>query len=105
MKGIRQASFAANCPKTTEILESFASPKLMLHTPFSFAFFSVLNKQSSIAAHYGPCNIRVRCHFPLILPKEISKCGMEIGGKQVEWKVGEPLFFDDSYEHRGMQKY
>lgn len=131
MKGQRQASFAAHCPRTTEVLESIQSQPngngLMLGTPFSFAFFSQLGGKSSIGAHFGPCNLRIRCHFPLIVPDEqkpSSKgeldtsssssrrssdsndddvepaCGMEVGGQMVRWRTGEPLFFDDSYEHR-----
>ena len=29
-------------------------------------------------------------------------CGMEIGGEFIKWELGKPIFFDDSYEHRGM---
>lgn len=77
----------------------------MTGIPFSFAFFSVLGPNSSIDAHYGPVNLRLRCHFPLILPSQKDDkgeelCGMEIGGQRVQWKLGEPLFFDDSYHHR-----
>lgn len=97
------------------------SPGLMLNIPFSFAFYSVLGGRSSIGAHFGPCNLRLRCHFPLIVPKgknpqdipsqnpddqasaspQLPECGMEIGGKVFEWKQGEPVYFDDSYEHKG----
>jgi len=75
----------------------------MTGIPFSFAFFSVLGPQSSIDSHFGPVNLRLRCHFPLVLPAQQQgeeRCGMEIGGKRVQWKLGEPLFFDDSFEHR-----
>lgn len=57
-----------------------------------------------ISPHYGPCNLRIRCHFPLIVPKEEDNndnnlCGMTIGGENIKWKQGEPIFFDDCYEH------
>lgn len=97
LKGSRQAPFAIHCPRTVEILESIEQPKLMTDVPFSYAFFSTLGKQSSIAAHYGPCNLRVRCHFALSVPK--GDCGMQIGGETVTWKEGECVFFDDTYEH------
>jgi Aspartyl/Asparaginyl beta-hydroxylase len=105
LKGKEQPKFSENYPETAKILKSFLSekPKLMSETPFSYAFFSTLKKDSKIAPHYGPCNLRVRCHFPLIIPK--GDCGMEVGGKQIKWQEGVPLFFDDCYEHHGNIKW
>jgi aspartate beta-hydroxylase len=103
LKGVRQSSFASKCPKTVELLESLDSPKLMVNTPFSFAFFSTLHKNSNISSHYGPCNLRIRCHLPLVVPD--GDCGMEVGGIKIKWEVGKPLFFDDCYEHRGYYYY
>ena len=94
-KGHRQADFASRCTTTVEILESV--PTLMTGTPFSFAFFSSLQGNSKISAHHGPCNLRLRCHLPLIVPD--GDCGMEIGGEVVRWEEGKLLIFDDCYEH------
>ena len=101
LKGKKQQNFSIKYPKTSNILESllFEKPALMSDTPFSYAFFSTLKKESKISPHYGPCNLRVRCHFPLIIPK--GDCGMEVGGKIIKWEEGVPLFFDDCYEHSG----
>lgn len=63
LKGIRQSHFASSCPSTCEILESIP---LMTNVPFSYAFFSTLSSNSKIDSHFGPCNLRLRCHFPLI---------------------------------------
>ena len=101
-KGRRQSEFAIHCPKTVEILESFHKPSLMLGTPFSFAFFSTMHPQSTIKPHTSPCNLRVRCHFPLLLPKE-GDYGIRIADQIVRWEVGKPLFFDDAYEHEGKE--
>lgn len=101
LKGKRQADFAVHCPETVSILESFQFPKLMRGTPFSFAFFSTMHPQTSIAAHSSPCNLRLRCHFPLILPKE-GDLGMRVADQTLRWKEGEPIFFDDCYDHEGM---
>jgi aspartyl/asparaginyl beta-hydroxylase (cupin superfamily) len=95
-KGKRSGEFALKCPRTAEILESL--PNLMTGTPFSYAFFSTLRKGATIDAHTGPCNLRIRCHFPLIVPT--GDVGMQIGLYDASWKVGEPLFFDDTYLHR-----
>lgn len=100
VKGKRQTDFAVHCPKTVDFLESIKSPALMTGTPFSFAFFSTLFPNSSIAAHYGPCNLRVRCHFPLIVPTKDANIGMTVGDEQVKWEAGKAVFFDDCYEHK-----
>jgi len=103
LKGHRQAEFASIAPRTVEILESI--PGFMTKLPFSYAFFSTLKGQSSIASHYGPCNLRIRCHFPLVTPETSQmqgtrkELGMEVGGHQIQWKKGKPVFFDDSYAH------
>ncbi len=102
IKGKKDAEFALKCPFTTSLLESMRIPRLMSGTPFSFAFFSTLHKHTSIAAHHGPCNLRIRCHFPLIVPE--GDCGMQVGDEVVRWVPGQPVFFDDTYEHKGIFK-
>lgn len=115
LKGKKQGTFASHCPITVEVLESLKSPKLMTNTPFSFAFFSTLGPQATIESHHGPCNLRLRCHFPLIVPDEneaksepetqqqmIPQVGMKIGNEIVRWEEGTPVIFDDCYEHSGI---
>lgn len=100
LKGKRQADFAAHCPKTVSILESFQFPRLLTGTPFSFAFFSTMHGNTNISAHSSPCNLRLRCHFPLRIPKE-GDLGMRVADQTLRWKENEPIFFDDCYEHEG----
>lgn len=99
LKGERQTNFALHCPRTVEILETFKYPSLMMNTPFSFAFFSNLKSKSKIDAHCSPMNLRIRCHFPLIIPKS-GDFGMKIGNKVIKWEVNKPVYFDDCYEHQ-----
>lgn len=105
LKGKPQEQFMKSCPKTVEILESLSTInskiRLMKTTPFSFAFFSTLFPQSRIQAHYGPCNIRLRCHYSLIIPKSNQNIGMRIGDEIVQWTEKKAIFFDDCYEHEG----
>jgi aspartyl/asparaginyl beta-hydroxylase (cupin superfamily) len=75
LKGKKQSEFAVHCPQTTTLLESI--PSLMHSVPFSYAFFSTLCPQTKIDPHFGPCNIRLRCHLPLLVPE--GDCGMRIG--------------------------
>lgn len=101
MKGRRQADFAVHCPTTTEVLESFKTPRLMTGTPFSFSFFSTLHPEAKIAHHSAACNLRVRCHFPLVVPSgsTVDECGMRVAGERIQWKADEPVYFDDAFDH------
>jgi aspartate beta-hydroxylase len=100
-KGKRQKEFAASCPKTTEVLESVDG--LMSGMPFAFAFFSALQPNSRINAHCAPCNLRLRCHYPLIVPE--SGCGLRVGAETKSWVEGEPLVFDDAFEHEAFNEH
>lgn len=95
-KGKKQESFSRLFPETTKTLDSI--PRLMTSTPFGSAFFSTLNGRSKIKPHNGPCNLRIRCHYPLLVP-EGKQCGIRIGDQIVHWEAGRPLIFDDCYEH------
>ncbi len=97
IKGKIQEEFVKQCPNTVAALNSI--PLLMSGTPFSFSFFSVLNGNSSIGKHFGPCNLRIRGHFPIIIPQ--GDLGIEIAGETHKWEEGKLLIFDDCYEHRG----
>ena len=111
-KGSVMESFASSCPVTVSVLEGLSHTpsgnddesgeqvsSLVKGMPFSYAFFSTLGPKSEIAAHYGPTNLRIRCHLPLVVP-EGGNCGIEIGGETHVWEVGKPLFFDDCFLHR-----
>ena len=70
----------------------------MTMTPFSYTFFSTMKPGTVIQPHYGPSNLRVRCHLPLVVPKDQSAF-LKIAGEAKIWAEGEPIVFDDSYEH------
>ena len=99
-KGARQESFEERCPETARLLSSIAGSALMTGTPFAFSFFSTLHGQSSIAPHSAPCNLRLRCHLPLVTTStDSAECGMRVGNDVVPWQEGKTIVFDDSYEH------
>ncbi|CAM9486207.1 unnamed protein product [Ascophyllum nodosum] len=103
LKGRRQAAFREHCPLTASLLDGITDH--MVGTPFSFSFFSTLHGGSSIAAHTAPCNLRLRCHLPLVVPSsDPEKCGMRVGGEIRPWEEGRCLVFDDCYEHEVWNK-
>lgn len=93
-KGKLQAEFASRCPRTTELVTDI--PGLMLGTPFSYCFFSALPPGARIEPHFGPANLRLRVHLPLIVP---DGCTFRIADETRAWKVGKCFVFDDTFEH------
>ena len=108
LNGSIQPRFEDYCPKTTALIQEM-QPELFLNNPFGFSFFSTLHGKSFIKPHYGPMNLRLRIHLPIIVPSETSpdafsakpqtKCGIRVGNQIRSWKEGEVLVLDDSYEH------
>jgi aspartate beta-hydroxylase len=68
----------------------------MTGTPFSYTFFSTMSPKAQIKPHFGACNLKLRCHFPLFVPEE---CYLRVAGDPRPWVEGEMMIFDDSYEH------
>ena len=68
----------------------------MVGTPFSYSFFSTMSPKTHIKPHFGACNLKLRCHFPLIVP---DSSFLRVADDYRTWKEGEMLIFDDSYEH------
>ena len=109
-KGKVRGDAALSCPITSEFLFSSVGEDLLTDVPFAYAFFSTLHSNATISSHHGPCNIRLRCHLPLLVPEinenetTESLIGMKVGGKTVKWEIGKPLLFDDTYEHEVWNK-
>ena len=86
---------------------------MLFGTPFGFCFFSTLHGNSSIKAHSGPMNLRLRMHLPLVVPKsevipESSsqpnntrrpELGIRVADQVREWHEGSSIVLDDSYVH------
>jgi len=108
LKGVKSPMFPVVCPKTTQIINDIASEKhLFSSTPFSFVFFSTLDGNSNIKAHYGPMNLRLRIHLPLITPSSSNddeSCMIRVGNQTREFKEGKAIVLDDSYEHEVWNK-
>lgn len=82
------------CPNTATMLGSL--PSVMKDCVFGNACFSILYPNSQIEPHYGPTNLRLRCHLGLSIP---SGCFLEVAGQQCKWEAQKTIIFDDSFEH------
>ena len=60
------------------------------------AYFSVLSPGARLRPHCGPSNARLRWHVGLSIG---SDAGMRVGNRTRQWREGEALLFDDSFEH------
>lgn len=100
-KGKEVPEFGKLLPKTSKIFEELKTvgEGPMLEVPFSSSYLSIMKPITSLDKHYGPCNIRLRCHLPIVLPDSSEACFIRVGGEIKFWKEGELLIFDDTYEH------
>ena len=88
--------------------------RMLFGTPFGFCFFSTLHGKSSIKAHTGPMNLRLRMHLPLMVPPKTTKgsentekshqqqrpsTGIQVADQIREWHEGSAIILDDSYVH------
>lgn len=96
--GVRQAQ-AEHCPLTCHALD--AVPITRQNGIPIEVFFSVLAPGTVIPPHHGLANSRVTVHLPLILPQadREDELGIRIGQHTRSWQMGEPIIFDDSFDH------
>jgi beta-hydroxylase len=79
------------CPETMRLLAGV--PRL------ENALFSILSPRVHIPRHTGVFKGLVRCHVPLIVPREREQCRMWVGDVPHVWEEGRALFFDDTFPH------
>ena len=90
---------AARCPVTMHALEHAPMPLIDQRSPI--ALWSLLKPDTHIQPHHGLLNTRLICHIPLIVPDD---CAIRVGNETRSWREGEPLIFDDSFEHEAWNK-
>lgn len=93
------AAHCEQCPETHAIVESLPMPRLPGQSPE--VFFSILHPGTHIPPHCGLANYKLTVHLPLILP---SGCAIRVGDQTRNWRVGESMVFDDSFEHEAWNK-
>mmetsp|Transcript_36138 Transcript_36138/g.73632 ORF Transcript_36138/g.73632 Transcript_36138/m.73632 type:complete len:322 (-) Transcript_36138:125-1090(-) len=107
LNGSKNEKFKERCPKTAEVIDTLEKEGLLFGTPFGFCFFSTLHGNSSIQAHSGPMNLRLRMHLPLVVPPKKDSAqsssrpttGIRVADQVREWHEGKAVILDDSYVH------
>lgn len=97
--GAPVAGQAERCPATIKVLELAPIPVIANRSPM--ALYSLLKPGTHIAPHHGMLNTRLICHVPLIAP---HGCALRVGNETREWREGETLIFDDSFEHEAWNR-
>ena len=97
--GKRVAENANRCPATMAALELAPMPDIDQRSPI--ALWSLLKSGTHIQPHHGLLNTRLICHVPLIVPGD---CALRVGNETREWREGEALIFDDSFEHEAWNR-
>jgi aspartyl/asparaginyl beta-hydroxylase (cupin superfamily) len=86
-------SNAILAPRTVQVLQGI--PDATSHRN-GLVYFSVLHPHVHVSAHCGPTNSRIRVHLGLRVP---DGAAMRVGNETRQWREGECLVFDDSWEH------
>ena len=90
---------AARCPATMAALDTAPMPRVNQRSPI--ALWSLLKPGTHIQPHHGLLNTRLICHIPLIVPGD---CALRVGNETREWREGQALIFDDSFEHEAWNR-
>lgn len=93
------AANAARFPATMAALAKLPIPRIAGRSPM--ALFSRLTPGAHIQPHHGLLNTRLICHLPIIAP---PGCGLRVGADVHEWRAGELVIFDDSFEHEAWNR-
>ena len=92
--GVRHDANCAQCPYTSEVLDSLPLVRVRDHAPETL--YSVLRPGTHILPHRGVTNTRLVTHLPLIVPPD---CALRVGGETHVWEAGRCVTFDDTFEH------
>lgn len=62
-------------------------------------YFSTLEPDTKIKAHFGDTDATYRVHLGLDIPASLPDCGIEVAGIQKEWSYGKTIIFNDAHFH------
>jgi len=81
-------------PQTMAIIDKY--PEIIS------AYLSILGPHKTLEKHCGPWSGILRAHLGVVIPlpaDPAKKPHIIVDGLRYEWKEGEVVFFDDTYEH------
>jgi aspartate beta-hydroxylase len=97
--GEQREDNCAACPATAAALDTIALIRIREHGPE--VLHSVFTPGTHLLPHRGVTNARAVSHLPLIVP---SDCALRVGGEERQWREGQTLVFDDTYEHEAWNR-
>jgi len=97
--GERRADNCAACPITAAALDALPLARVRGHGPE--VLYSVFSPGTHLLPHCGVTNTRVVGHLPLMIPDD---CALRVGGEDHQWREGEVVVFDDTYEHEAWNR-
>lgn len=89
--GKRVDDNCARCPRTAAVLDTLPGMRT--------AMFSILAPHYHIAPHRGPTRAVIRAHLGLKVPAQWHKVWIRVGDQVLNWREGQVILFDDTYEH------
>jgi hypothetical protein len=92
-RGRRNDEMCRRCPVTSQVIESHRS----VRTLAGICYVSRLSPGTHVTAHYGPTNLRLRCHLGIRVPD--GNCGIRVDGQTRQWQEGKCVVFDDFLLH------
>ncbi len=97
--GERRDDNCAACPVTAAALDALPLSRVREHGPE--VLFSVFTAGTHLLPHRGVTNARLVAHLPLIVPPD---CALRVADEIHEWREGEVVVFDDTYEHEAWNR-
>jgi aspartate beta-hydroxylase len=85
------------CPVTFSLLSSIPAASDIATRGIGESTFSALHAGAHLLPHCGSTNARLTAHLPLEVPE--GACSIRVGEEVREYREGELIVFDDSFEH------
>jgi aspartate beta-hydroxylase len=89
------------CPITAKLLDGIQCAADMARRGVGEATFSALGGGAHLKPHCGSTNCRLTAHLPLLVPE--GGASIRCGDETRQYREGELMIFDDSYEHEVWQ--
>ena len=91
----------ARCPVTTQTMRHATAAIQLAMAGGGETLFSTLKPGTHLRPHCGSTNTRLTAHLGILVP---PGCWIRCGDEWREWREGECLVFDDSWEHEVKQE-